>query len=275
MAGRIKAEDVALVKERSSIEDVVREHVTLRPAGPGSMKGLCPFHDEKSPSFNVRPGRRCLALLRLRRGRRRHLVRAEGRAPHLHRGDRAARPEDRHGAALRGGRPAARRRGPRAALAADRGPPGGAGVLPPRPAQRARGPRRPRLPARARVRQRGGQEVRRRVRPARRRGAVAAPAGQGLHRRGGHPRRPVGAGEPRALRPVPRAGWSGRSATSPATPSGSARGGCSTTTGSRPSTSTPPRPRSTRSRPSSTGSTWRRSPSPETARPSSSRATPT
>lgn len=55
MPGRIKADDVALVKERSSIEDVVREHVTLRPAGPGSMKGLCPFHDEKSPSFNVRP----------------------------------------------------------------------------------------------------------------------------------------------------------------------------------------------------------------------------
>src|SRR5690349_14490557 len=55
LPGRIKAEDVALVKERSSIEDVVREHVTLRPAGPGSMKGLCPFHDEKSPSFNVRP----------------------------------------------------------------------------------------------------------------------------------------------------------------------------------------------------------------------------
>ncbi len=55
MAGRIKADDVALVKERSSIEDVVREHVTLRSAGVGSMKGLCPFHDEKSPSFNVRP----------------------------------------------------------------------------------------------------------------------------------------------------------------------------------------------------------------------------
>ncbi|HET7476711.1 MAG TPA: DNA primase [Dermatophilaceae bacterium] len=55
MAGRIRAEDVAAVKERSSIEDVVREHVTLRPSGPGSLKGLCPFHDEKSPSFNVRP----------------------------------------------------------------------------------------------------------------------------------------------------------------------------------------------------------------------------
>jgi DNA primase len=54
VAGRIKADDIALVKERSSIEDVVREHVTLRPAGPGSMKGLCPFHDEKSPSFTVR-----------------------------------------------------------------------------------------------------------------------------------------------------------------------------------------------------------------------------
>ena len=55
MAGRIKAEVVAAVKERSSIEDVVREHVTLRSGGAGSLKGLCPFHDEKSPSFNVRP----------------------------------------------------------------------------------------------------------------------------------------------------------------------------------------------------------------------------
>ena len=55
MAGLIKADDVGQVKERSSIEDVVREHVTLRAAGPGSLKGLCPFHDEKSPSFTVRP----------------------------------------------------------------------------------------------------------------------------------------------------------------------------------------------------------------------------
>jgi DNA primase len=55
VAGRINAEDVATVKERSSIEDVVREHVTLRPAGIGTLKGLCPFHDEKTPSFNVRP----------------------------------------------------------------------------------------------------------------------------------------------------------------------------------------------------------------------------
>ncbi len=55
MPGRIRAEDVVSVKERSSIEDVVRDHVTLRPAGVGSLKGLCPFHDEKTPSFTVRP----------------------------------------------------------------------------------------------------------------------------------------------------------------------------------------------------------------------------
>ncbi len=55
MAGRINDDDVVTVKARSSIEDVVREHVTLRPAGPGSLKGLCPFHDEKTPSFNIRP----------------------------------------------------------------------------------------------------------------------------------------------------------------------------------------------------------------------------
>jgi len=55
VAGRIRAEDVTAVKERSSLEDVVREHVTLRSAGPGSLKGLCPFHDEKTPSFTIRP----------------------------------------------------------------------------------------------------------------------------------------------------------------------------------------------------------------------------
>lgn len=55
MAGMIKAEDIATVKERVNIEDVISEHVTLRRAGAGSLKGLCPFHDERTPSFNVRP----------------------------------------------------------------------------------------------------------------------------------------------------------------------------------------------------------------------------
>ena len=54
MAGRIRAEDLAAVKERSSLEDIVREHVTLRRSGT-SLVGLCPFHDEKSPSFNINP----------------------------------------------------------------------------------------------------------------------------------------------------------------------------------------------------------------------------
>ncbi|MCG2799203.1 MAG: CHC2 zinc finger domain-containing protein, partial [Cellulomonas sp.] len=55
MAGRIRREDVEAVRERVSIEEVVGAHVALRPAGVGSLKGLCPFHDEKSPSFHVRP----------------------------------------------------------------------------------------------------------------------------------------------------------------------------------------------------------------------------
>jgi len=57
VAGRIKDEDIAAVRERAHIVDVVQEHVALRNAGGGSMKGLCPFHDEKSPSFNVSPAR--------------------------------------------------------------------------------------------------------------------------------------------------------------------------------------------------------------------------
>ena len=55
MPGLIRNQDVQTVKERALIEDVIREHVTLRPAGSGSLKGLCPFHDEKTPSFTVRP----------------------------------------------------------------------------------------------------------------------------------------------------------------------------------------------------------------------------
>jgi DNA primase len=57
VAGRIRDEDIARVRELSPIADVVGEHVTLRNAGGGSLKGLCPFHDEKSPSFHVTPQR--------------------------------------------------------------------------------------------------------------------------------------------------------------------------------------------------------------------------
>src|SRR5580693_4384911 len=57
MAGRIRDEDIAVVRERSAIDEVVGEYLQLRNAGGGSLKGLCPFHDEKTPSFNVTPAR--------------------------------------------------------------------------------------------------------------------------------------------------------------------------------------------------------------------------
>ncbi len=57
MAGRIRDEDIALVRERSAVDEVVGEYLQLRNAGGGSLKGLCPFHDEKTPSFNVTPSR--------------------------------------------------------------------------------------------------------------------------------------------------------------------------------------------------------------------------
>jgi len=57
MPGRIRQEDIAAVRERSPIADVVGEYLQLRPAGGGSLKGLCPFHGEKTPSFNVTPGK--------------------------------------------------------------------------------------------------------------------------------------------------------------------------------------------------------------------------
>ena len=55
MAGKISARDIEEVKARVNIADVVGGYVALKPASAGSLKGLCPFHQEKSPSFNVRP----------------------------------------------------------------------------------------------------------------------------------------------------------------------------------------------------------------------------
>jgi DNA primase len=55
MAGRISSKDIEEVKARVNIADVVGGYVALKPSSAGSLKGLCPFHQEKSPSFNVRP----------------------------------------------------------------------------------------------------------------------------------------------------------------------------------------------------------------------------
>ncbi len=57
MPGKIRDEDIGLVRERTSIVDVISEQVTLKPAGGGNLKGLCPFHDEKTPSFTVSSAR--------------------------------------------------------------------------------------------------------------------------------------------------------------------------------------------------------------------------
>ncbi|MFF9091987.1 DNA primase [Streptomyces sp. NPDC014802] len=57
MAGRIRDEDVKAVRDAVPIDAVVSEYLQLRNAGGGNLKGLCPFHDEKTPSFQVSPSK--------------------------------------------------------------------------------------------------------------------------------------------------------------------------------------------------------------------------
>lgn len=57
MSGRIKSDDVAYIRDRAPIDEVVGDYVQLKNAGGGAKKGLCPFHDEKSPSFHVTPSK--------------------------------------------------------------------------------------------------------------------------------------------------------------------------------------------------------------------------
>ena len=57
MSGRIRDEDVQYIRERAPIDEVVGDYVQLKNAGGGQKKGLCPFHDEKSPSFHVTPSK--------------------------------------------------------------------------------------------------------------------------------------------------------------------------------------------------------------------------
>lgn len=56
MSGKIRQSDIENLKAQANIADVVSDYVSLKPASVGSLKGLCPFHDEKTPSFNVRNG---------------------------------------------------------------------------------------------------------------------------------------------------------------------------------------------------------------------------
>lgn len=51
---RVKQSDIEALKDRVDIVELIGSYISLKPAGPGSFKGLCPFHGEKSPSFHVR-----------------------------------------------------------------------------------------------------------------------------------------------------------------------------------------------------------------------------
>ena len=251
MPGRIKAEVVAAVKERTTIEDVVREHVTLRSGGAGSLKGLCPFHDEKSPSFNVRPTLgvwHCFGC-----GEGGDVISFIQKVDHLTFGDAVERLADRAGIAVEydegGSRPREEVGRRSRLLEANR-------VAEQFYAEQLTGNPES-VPGRRFLAERGFDRA-----AAERFGVGFAPrSGEALT---SHLRGKGSAGA-----------CCGRSATSPATASGSAPAGCSMTTGSRPSTSTPPTRRCSRSRRCSTASTWRRRRCRPSGRRSSSRATPT
>src|SRR5580692_4649192 len=49
----IKKSSVEALKLRVNLADVVSRVVALKKAGGSKLKGLCPFHNEKTPSFNV------------------------------------------------------------------------------------------------------------------------------------------------------------------------------------------------------------------------------
>ena len=62
------------VRTRNDIVDVISQYVSLKKKGANYF-GLCPFHNEKSPSFSVSPGKQMYVLLLwLRSRRKRHYL---------------------------------------------------------------------------------------------------------------------------------------------------------------------------------------------------------
>jgi DNA primase len=53
---RLHPDTIDLVKQRVDIVDLISEHIVLRKQGKDFV-GLCPFHDDKSPSFSVSPSK--------------------------------------------------------------------------------------------------------------------------------------------------------------------------------------------------------------------------
>ena len=62
MAGRIRQDDIDAVKERTDLAKLIGQYLTLKKSGHDSLTGLCPFHQEKSPSFSVSPAQRWLVV---------------------------------------------------------------------------------------------------------------------------------------------------------------------------------------------------------------------
>src|SRR5262245_59630366 len=55
--GLIPEDKIAEIRDRTDIVQVIGEQVALKRAGGANWKGLCPFHDERTPSFNVNSAR--------------------------------------------------------------------------------------------------------------------------------------------------------------------------------------------------------------------------
>ena len=237
------------------------------------LKGLCPFHDEKSPSFHVE-GRGLFHCFGCGVGG--DVIAFVQRTDGLSFAEAVERLADRAGVQLRyeqGGAAPSRPQGQRTRLVEANRLAAAfyAGQLAGPEAHVGR-----RLPDRPRLRRRGRRAVRLRLRTGRLGRAHRPPARPRLQPgRAGH-RRAVPAVQPRlADRPVPPPAALADPGHLRATWSASAPAGCTTTTRSRPSTSTPRRRRSTTSRRCSTAPTSRRRRSPGAGRRSSSRATPT
>jgi len=57
LAGRIRDDDIQAVKERTDLVQLASQYLTLKKAGADRMVGLCPFHQEKTPSFGISPSK--------------------------------------------------------------------------------------------------------------------------------------------------------------------------------------------------------------------------
>ena len=275
--GRIRAADIALVRERSKIDEIVGEHLQLKRAGGGSLKGLCPFHDEKSPSFQVTP-RETSTIVSVVGwvamsfpSSSRSTTCPSPRRSNCWPGGPTSSCTTRTTAAV----PPARPTGPTSASGHgwSRQHRGG-GVLR-RAAGHARRRAGPPVPRRARLRPAGGDRLRLRLRARRLGRADPAPARQGLHPgRAGHRRAGQGVLAGHADRPVPPAAG----LADPRHHRRRHRLRRPQADGRRPGPEVPEHPRDAALQevaPCSTASSGPSATSPASTRPSSSRATPT